>query len=46
MLLSVWGKKYAAVICIFTAQKIEQRANHRAEQICGHRIQFPHMGYT
>lgn len=44
MMLSVQGKK-TAVICIFTAQKTEQRADPQAEQICGHLIRFPYMGY-
>ena len=38
-------KKKAAVICVFTAQKTEQRADHWAKQIYGHPIQLPYMGY-
>lgn len=45
MMLSVWKKKKAAVICVFTAQKTEQRADHWAKQIYGHPIQLPYMGY-
>lgn len=39
-MLSVWEKKKAAVICVLTAQKTEQRADHYAAQIYGHPIQL------